>query len=247
MTALAVIPTYNESADVVRMIDAILESEVDADVLIVDDSSPDGTSEIVASAIAGRADWGGRVELIRREGKGGRGGAVREGIQYGLDKDALYNEFIEMDCDFSHDPKDLSIGIDLLSQGWDVAIGARYPNGQIIGWPMRRRVFSRIANLLAWALIKWSIPDYTNGFRFYNQRAVKALLAVPQRNTGYIYLSETLAVCLRAELTVTSFAIVFRNRERGQSNTDLAEIRAAVKGLLDVARWYRSELKSERG
>lgn len=240
MTALVVIPTYNESADVVRMIDAVLATEIAPDALVVDDSSPDGTSEIVASAIVERTGWNGHVKLLTREGKSGRGGAVREGFQHGLNDSQRYSTLIEMDCDFSHDPKDLATGVNLLAKGWDVAIGARYPNGQIVGWPLRRRVFSRIANLLARSLIEWSIPDYTNGFRFYSRRAASVLVNSPQLHTGYIYLSEALALCLRSGMTATSFPVVFRNRERGQSNTDLAEIGAAVRGLLEVARWYRS-------
>jgi glycosyltransferase involved in cell wall biosynthesis len=239
VTALVVLPTYNESADVLPMIEALLETGTAPDICVVDDSSPDGTSDVVAAAIAQRPGWGERVRLITRPGKGGRGGAVREGLRVGLENDA-YDLFIEMDCDFSHRPEDLVVGAALLSRGWDVVIGARYPDGRIIGWPLQRRVFSRFANTVARGLIDWSVPDYTNGFRFYNRAAVEAILSVPQRNTGYIYLSEALAVCLSAGHTVASFPIVFRNRERGESNTTMGEVVAAARGIIDVARWYRS-------
>ena len=239
MTALVILPTFNESADVIRMIEALLDAPLSSDVCVVDDSSPDGTSELVASAISERDDWAPRVRLITRAGKGGRGGAVREGLEFGLDHDHRYKTFIEMDCDFSHDPRDLAVGTALLTRGWDVAVGARYPDGQIIGWPLPRRIFSRFANTMARVLIEWSIPDYTNGFRFYSRVAAEAIVAEPQRNTGYIYLSEALAVCLSAGLRIASFPIVFRNRERGESNTNPGEIRAAARGIVDVALWYR--------
>lgn len=246
MSALVVVPTYNEAEDVIRMIDALLESTLSPDVCIVDDSSPDGTSELVASAITNREDWTLRVRLITRDGKGGRGGAVREGLQFGLDLGPKYKTFIEMDCDFSHDPRDLVVGDALLTRGWDIVVGARYPDGKIIGWPFARRVFSRFANTMARAFIEWSIPDYTNGFRFYSRTAAEAIIAEPQRNTGYIYLSETLAVCLSAGLSVASFPIVFRNRERGESNMNLGEIRAAALGIVDVALWYRRAGRRQR-
>lgn len=237
MRALVVVPTYNEAADVVQMIETLLDGETAVDVCIVDDSSPDGTSALVAVAIAERDGWSERVELITREGKGGRGGAVREGLRIGLQRG--YDVLIEMDCDFSHDPRDLVVGIAMLSRGWNVVIGARYPNGKIIGWPLKRRVFSRFANTLARALIEWSVPDYTNGFRFYDRAAAEAIVAEPQRHTGYIYLSESMAACFVSDLSVGSFPIVFRNRERGESSTNFGEILAAAKGVIDIAIWYR--------
>ena len=246
MSFLVVLPTYNESADVLQMIGTLLDTDAAAEVCVVDDSSPDGTSEIVAEAIAQRAGWGERVRLVTRQGKGGRGGAVREGFRLGLERAESYTAFVEMDCDFSHDPGDLAVGTALLARGWDVVIGARYPDGKIIGWPLRRRIFSRIANTVAQVAIVWSIPDYTNGFRFYDRRAVEAMLSEPQRHTGYIYLSETLAVCLRSGLTVASFPIVFRNRERGTSNSDLSEILEAARGILDVGFWYRRHRGTRR-
>jgi hypothetical protein len=93
--------------------------------------------------------------------------------------------------------------------------------------------------VLARTLIVWDIPDYTNGFRFYSRRAAEAICAEPQRHTGYVYLSEELAVCISAGMTVTSFPTVFRNRERGESNTNFSEIRSAGIGIVDVARWHR--------
>lgn len=246
MTALVILPTYNESADVIQMVEALVSSPLAPDVCVVDDSSPDGTSQLVAAAIADRSSWRHRVRLVTRDGKGGRGGAVRDGLQLGIENPKDYEMFVEMDCDFSHDPGDLATGSALLDQGWDVAIGARYPDGEIIGWPLARRAFSQLANTLARGLIEWSVPDYTNGFRFYNRSAAEAIVAEPQRNTGYIYLSEQLAVCLSAGLTISSFPIVFRNRERGESSTDFREIRSAASGIIDVARWYRDHRERDQ-
>lgn len=245
MTVLVVLPSYNESANIVALVENLVSSTSNPDVCVVDDSSPDGTSLIVRDAIAKRNGWKGRVHLITRDGKGGRGSAVREGLSYGL-KSQRYDRFVEMDCDFSHDPRDLDRGLSLIARSHDVAIGARYPDGTIVGWPISRRLFSRLSNLIARALLEWSIPDYTNGFRFYTERAVKSILAEPQRHSGYIYLSEALAVCLADGMNVISFPITFRNRVRGESNTNMREVANAFRGIVDVAKWYRTTKRTSR-
>jgi dolichol-phosphate mannosyltransferase len=205
---------------------------------VVDDSSPDGTAQLLADEIAKRG-WAPRVHLIVRSKKDGRGGAVRAGLAWGAAQNR-FDAYVEMDCDFSHEPGAIARGLELLAQGNDVAIGARYPHGEIIGWPRGRRVFSFFANTLARGLIDWSIGDYTNGFRMYNARAAQELLAHQQRHKGYIYLTECLSHLLRARLKIASFPIRFKNRERGVSNTSLAEIRSALGGLLSIAISHRT-------
>ncbi len=164
MKTLIVLPSYNEAENIVRLVEALCEGHPDRHVCVVDDSSPDGTARIVEEAIASRPGWRDRVSLVVRTEKSGRGGAVREGFR--RNADAGYEAFVEMDCDFSHAPEAVDEGLSLLAEGYDVVIGARYPNGTIIGWPLSRRVFSFCANTLARTLIDWSIADYTNGFRF---------------------------------------------------------------------------------
>jgi hypothetical protein len=144
-----------------------------------------------------------------------------------------------MDCDFSHEPAALREGLRRLAAGNDVVIGARYPEGTILGWPLSRRVFSACANGLARALISGRVADYTNGFRFYSPAAVDVLLRHEQKHRGYIYLSEALSHLLRAGMKVDAFPIVFRNRERGVSNTSLREISDAFVGVLSIAWSYR--------
>jgi dolichol-phosphate mannosyltransferase len=205
----------------------------------VDDSSPDGTSAQVARATEVTPSWRRRVHLITRDKKDGRGGAVRDGLAWGLAQDPPFEAFAEMDCDFSHEPSAVPRGFELIAGGSDVVIGARYPDGTIIGWPRRRRIFSRLANDLARRLIDPSIDDYTNGFRFYSPRAVGILVAEPQRHTGYIYLSESLVYLLREHMRIASFPICFRDRERGMSHTGLREIGGALRGLFAIAWTYR--------
>jgi hypothetical protein len=116
-----------------------------------------------------------------------------------------------------------------------VALGCRYPDGTIIGWPRNRRLFSFFANTLARAIIAWSIPDYTNGFRFYSRKSAELMMNHPQKNKGYIYLSESLSHLLKAGMKVQCFPIVFKNRERGVSNTSLKEIGSAFTGIFSIA------------
>lgn len=239
MRALIVLPSYNESQNIVRLIDALLEEDRDHLVCVVDDSSPDGTSELLTRTMAEKREWVGRVQLITRSKKDGRGGAVRDGLIWGMDQQPTIDAFVEMDCDFSHEPGAVPQGLALLAEGNDVVIGARYPDGTIVGWPRRRRVFSALANWLARHLIEPSVGDYTNGFRFYSRRAVEVLLDHPQRHKGYIYLSESLSHLLRAGMRVQSFPIYFVNRQRGESNTSLREVWAALTGIVSIAWAYR--------
>jgi dolichol-phosphate mannosyltransferase len=239
--ALVVLPSYNESLNIVELTQAILDGDPAHDVCIVDDSSPDGTAALIEEARRNRAGWPERVHLIVRGKKDGRGGAVRDGLAWGMERGdgAAYQAYVEMDCDFSHEPGAIGQGLSMLEQGYDVVIGARYPDGTIIGWPASRRVFSFLANRLARLLIDPSVPDYTNGFRFYRADVVREMLGYRQKHKGYIYLSETLSHLLRSGRRVGAFPIRFRNRERGVSNTSLREIRAALTGILTIAVDHR--------
>ena len=236
--ALVVLPSFNERENVVSLTEALLALDPALCVCVVDDQSPDGTSQLVADAIADRG-WQERAHLITRAKKDGRGGAVRDGFAWGVQSGNGFTAYVEMDCDFSHDPNAVLTGLHLLGQGSEVAIGARYPDGTIAGWPLSRRVFSFFANHLARALIDRTIPDYTGGFRFYSPRAVEVMLASPQRNKGYIYLSEQLSLLLNANMRVATFPIHFKNRERGVSNTSPREVAAALYGFFSLAWRHR--------
>lgn len=238
MKTLVVLPSYNEIANVESLIDSILSVSPDIDVCVVDDDSPDGTAELVTKLSENDQGWQGRVHLIVRQGKGGRGGAVRDGIAWGIDARS-YDAFVEMDCDHSHDPDEMTTGLELLEAGNDVVIGARYPDGKIVGWPTYRRVFSRMANYLARGLLEWSVADYTNGYRFYTPESASTLVNTPQEHTGFIYLSESLACLMKSGATVASFPITFRDRTGGESSADLKEVFRALTGLFSIAWWYR--------
>ena len=229
---LIILPSYNESDNIVNLIDHILSLSRDFSICVVDDSSPDGTADLLKSRMH---TFGDRFHLIVRSKKDGRGGAVRDGLCWGVGRDR-FDYYVEMDCDFSHHPDEILTGITYLKKGYDVVLGSRYPNGTIIGWPIHRRIFSILANTFARALISRKIADYTNGFRFYNRASVKVIVESEQRNKGYIYLSEVLSHFLKLGFRIKSFPIVFKNRERGSSNTSVKEIFSAFTGIIGIAR-----------
>ena len=239
---LVVLPSYNESENIVALMKEILAQSPVTYVCVVDDNSPDGTSNVVRAYMNSQMpELKSRMHLITRQKKDGRGGAVRDGLLWGLGPDApvKFDALVEMDCDFSHPPRDLMRGVAMLSEA-DMVMGSRYPDGEIQGWPLSRRVMSFFANLLARTLISWNVSDFTNGYRFYTRSAAEFICSKPQRFKGYIYLSETIALFLGAGFRLDSFPIVFVNRKRGQSNTSLKEVTNAFKGIFQIAWGYRS-------
>ena len=128
-------------------------------VVVVDDNSPDNTISLIKIFLE-KKEYKNRVHLIKRPNKLGRGSAVLYGFKWGLDHLEDVNIFIEMDCDFSHSPDDICKGVELIKK-YNIVIGARYPNGKIINWPITRRIFSYFANQLIRLLINRKIYDYT--------------------------------------------------------------------------------------
>jgi dolichol-phosphate mannosyltransferase len=239
MKTCIVLPSYNEKDNILLLIEDILKRDPQYFVCVVDDSSPDGTTEILATAFRERTEWGGRTQLIVRSKKDGRGGAIRDGFAWGYNSNQNFEAFVEMDCDFSHEPQAIATGLKLLEEGADVSLGVRYPDGIIIDWPITRRAFSFFANTLARTLMEGKITDYTNGFRFYKRSIVSLLLSQPQAHRGYIYLSETLSLLLKSGCSIALFPTIFKNRNRGVSNTTLKEIKSALTGIIDISWKYR--------
>ncbi|MGE4233932.1 MAG: polyprenol monophosphomannose synthase [Bacteriovoracia bacterium] len=235
---LIVIPTYNESENIGLLSQRLVDLYPEVDILVVDDNSPDGTAEVVRKLNNEKVHL-----LVRTEGKSGRGGAVRAGFSWGMQKG--YERFVEMDSDFSHRPEDLKKGLQLLtiqssSQNPILILGSRYTaDSKIIGWPKSRRVFSAFSNKLAQTLIGRAASDFTNGFRIYNKKAIEIVLKTPQRHKGYIYLSEVLCELVRNKCEVYEFPITFENRTRGVSNTSLKEIKDSFRGIFMIALDHR--------
>ena len=144
-----------------------------------------------------------------------------------------------MDADFSHSISDLIKGIEIFKKEKpDVLLGSRYPSGKIINWPIQRRIFSFLSNLLIRIFVSRKIHDYTNGFRFYNFKSVELMISMDQKNKGFIYLSETLVYFLKEKFVIQEFIITFKNRVRGKSNTNFREIISSLLGLFNIIKNY---------
>lgn len=224
---LVVIPTYNERDNVGALCDELLARPERPDVLVVDDNSPDGTAA-EAEEVAQR--YPGRLHVLRRGGKGGRGGAVLDGFAWGLG--GRYEYFFEMDADYSHSPGEIPRFLEA-ARGADVVVGSRYlPASRIVNWPRARRFFSRFANRYARFFLRIPITDYTNGFRCYRRAALEALDADAINASGYVVLSEVAYQLYRRGFRFAEVPTEFVNRRRGESNLSPSEIISAFVGVL---------------
>jgi dolichol-phosphate mannosyltransferase len=233
---LVVLPTYNEALNLPLLIPTILAAVENADVLVVDDGSPDGTADVVDGIAAHREA---RVSILRRDRKSGRGSAVVAGFRQGL-ADVRYTHFCEMDADLSHQPEEIPQMLARANAGADLVIGSRYVPGapQIEGWSARRRVWSRCSNRLIKAVLRVPMTDFTNGFRLYGRDAVERLAAADLRETGFVSLSEWAFILHRAGMHIAETPSRFINRRLGRSNMSLGEAIGAVRALVRL-RWGR--------
>jgi dolichol-phosphate mannosyltransferase len=229
MRATIVIPTYNEKKNIKSLVKKILATKVPEKIIIVDDNSPDGTG----GEADGLAEKHSQVKVIHRKGKLGRGSAVIDGFKLAL-KDKEIKYFIEMDADFSHDPVELK---ELLkkAENYDIVVGSRYlPQSKIKNWGMKRRIFSKIANLYARLVLGVPISDYSNGYRCYSRSALEALDLDRIESRGYIVLSEIAFKLYKKGFKFGQIATIFVNREKGKSNLSLAEIIEAFYSVIKL-------------
>lgn len=234
MDLAVVIPSYNERENITRLAEYVLGLPYKPRVIIVDDNSPDGTSEVVLRL----AETNPRLVLIRRAGKGGRGSACLEGFQHALRLGA--DMVVEMDADFSHDPADIPRLVARAEQGYDMVVGSRYARGsRIVNWPLMRRVFSRLANRFARLVLGVPISDYTNGYRCYTKSALQRIDYAAVRSRGYAVLSEVAYQLARQNVRMTEIPIVFEDRRVGTSKTNLKEVVAALTTVVQIKAWYR--------
>ena len=226
--SLVVIPTYNEALNIEQLVTELLALDESIDVLVADDASPDGTGALV-EGLATR--YRGRVAVLHRTAKGGRGAAVLAGLKPGL-ADARATRRVAMDADLSHLPAELPALL-AASESADLVIGSRYGRGsQIIGWSRRRKAWSRMSNLLLRSVLRLPTRDYTNGFRVYSRPAASVLASADLRERGYISLSEWAWVLHHAGMRFADVPTTFVNRRQGVSKMGTGEAVAALRALL---------------
>lgn len=227
---LITIPTFNEAENIGRLVERLLAMESNIHVLVVDDSSPDGTAEIVKSL---QPKSNGRLHVIKRTGKGGRGSAVLEGFRFGLTSD--YALFMEMDADFSHNPEEIPSFFTKIAEGYDMVLGSRYlPTSKIYDWGWKRTFFSRWANRYARLVLGIPMSDYTNGYRCYTRSAIEALDMNIIEAKGYVVLSEVAYQLHLKGLKIGEVPTIFVNRRRGISNLSSHEIKEAFMSVIRI-------------
>jgi dolichol-phosphate mannosyltransferase len=209
--SIVCIPTYNERENILRMIDAVHAVVPDTHVLVIDDGSPDGTSQLVAE----RRAIDERVHLITRSGKLGLGTAYCAGFAYALEQG--FDLILQMDADFSHDPKDLLRLLEEIAN-YDLVIGSRYIQGvNVINWPMSRLLLSWFANLYTRVITGMPVADATGGFKCYRSDVLRKIDLTKIRSNGYAFQIEMNYKAWRSGARVHEIPIIFMDRVHGVS------------------------------
>ena len=210
--ALICIPTYNERDNLEAIVEAVLKAEPRADVLVVDDNSPDGTGTL-ADQIAERSP---RVLVLHREAKQGLGRAYLHAFQWALERD--YEYVMEMDADFSHDPRDSSRLLDEAQAGVDLVLGSRYiSGGRTVNWGWLRKAISRGGSFYASGVLGVDVRDLTTGFKCFRRHVLEAIDLGAIKTTGYAFQIEVTYRALKKGFRVKEVPIVFTDRRVGQS------------------------------
>ena len=247
MRAAIVMPTYDEAQNIVVVLPLVRAAVPDAEVVVVDDGSPDGTADLAAE-VGART---GGITVLRRTGPRGFGAACRAGFAWALDRD--FDVVVGMDADLSHDPAALPSLIRGVQDGADLVVGSRYvPGGAIPKWPAHRRALSRWGNRYATAALRLPLSDATSGYRAYRADVLRSIDLDHIRANGYGFLVEMAYRVSRSGGKVVEVPIVFVDRERDGSKMSsriIVEAMALVTlwGLRDRARrWSAAGVRRVR-
>ncbi len=210
--AIVIIPTYNEAENIIKLIQKIIEkTKGEVDILIVDDNSPDGTSNVVRRF----QEENQNVFLITRPAKLGLGTAYVEGFNFALQNG--YEYILQMDADHSHDPKEINNFLKKIAE-YDLVIGSRYINGvRVLNWPLSRLFLSVLANLYTKIITGMPIYDATGGFKCFRRKVLESINLSKIRSNGYAFQIEMNFKAFIKNFRICEIPIVFNERMKGRS------------------------------
>ncbi|WP_298442407.1 polyprenol monophosphomannose synthase [Ferrimicrobium sp.] len=241
-----IVPTYNEASNILDIVEAIRKAVPAATVLVVDDSSPDGTADLVESLSKGDQF----VRVLRRPGKAGLGAAYRAGFREALSAGAT--ALVEIDADFSHDPAVMPRLLDGLDDGAGLAIGSRYiSGGSSEGLPALRLLISRLGNRYASIMLGIDVRDATAGFRAYEADALKMIDLDQVRADGYGFQVEMAYLVSQLGFRIIEVPITFHDRRAGSSkmSSDIvieAMMLCTIWGISRRVPWLRQGSRQDR-
>jgi dolichol-phosphate mannosyltransferase len=232
--SLVIIPTYNELGNITKMIHKVMSLPRAIDLLVIDDGSPDGTADIVRSL---QDTYSGRLHLIERKGKLGLGTAYIAGFKWALAQG--YEYIFEMDCDFSHNPDDLTrLYEECAHRGADLAVGSRYvKGGGFVNWPKDRILISRGASIYV-NFITWiGIADPTAGFVCFKRKVLETIDLDQVRFVGYAFQIEMKFATRKLGFKIAEIPIIFTERVEGVSKMSRNIIHEGITGVL-IIQWH---------
>jgi dolichol-phosphate mannosyltransferase len=224
--------TYREALNIERLIVEIESIPIESQILVIDDSSSDGTADIVRNL----QEKYHNILLLVRPGKFGLGTAITDGIRIFLALKNPPKQVITMDADYSHDPQDIPMLLSTMKKGDGLVIGSRYcEGGRIVGWPFLRRVISRMANTLAISIARLKVGDCTSGFRCYSTEFLKTAINNLHSTTYEIQIETAKQAHLKG-FGVKEVPVLFVNRKRGKSKLSASEIRFFFSYIFKIIR-----------
>lgn len=226
--SLLIIPTYNEIDNIERMLTTLTGLYPELNILIIEDGSPDGTADVVKKFMQSND----KIHMIERTGKLGLGTAYITGFKWALERD--YEFVFEMDCDFSHDPKDVPRLLEA-AQSHDLVIGSRYIDGiRIINWPIHRLLLSYFAGVYTRIITGLNVLDATGGFKCFTRKALESLNLDRVFSNGYSFQVELNFKIWAKGLKIKEVPIIFTERRDGESKMSGGIIHEAVFAVIKL-------------
>ncbi len=246
--AIVIIPTYKERENIRSIIDTVFALPKEFHILIVDDNSPDGTAQIVEQlqeAYNTPAET--KLHLLKRPGKLGLGTAYITGFKFALERG--YEYILEMDADFSHDPKDLvHLYLSCAEFGSDVSIGSRYATGvNVVNWPMGRVLLSYFASSYVRLITSIPVHDTTAGFVCYSRKVLETIALDQIRFVGYAFQIEMKFIAWKFGFVLKEVPIIFTDRTRGESKMSPGIFKEAFFGVLQmtIQSWFKKYIPAQ--